>query len=222
MPSFFPDPSLDFEQGLVAVGGDLSPELLLEAYGKGLFPWPQEGYPMLWFCPDNRGILNFADFKIPQRLQRSCKNYAKKIEITRNENFEFVIRACAKQKRAGQNGTWINDEMIEAYLELSKMDVAQSWEVWSEGEIVGGGYGVLVRGIFSGESLFHHQTDMSKLALIKMVEDLKALGLDWMDTQMVTPLLASFGAIEIPKLDYLKRLKADQKPSQKSPKCNHR
>jgi len=146
----------------------------------------------------------------------------KKIEITRNENFEFVIRACAKQKRAGQNGTWINDEMIEAYLELSKMDVAQSWEVWSEGEIVGGGYGVLVRGIFSGESLFHHQTDMSKLALIKMVEDLKALGLDWMDTQMVTPLLASFGAIEIPKLDYLKRLKADQKPSQKGPKCNHR
>lgn len=220
MPSFFPDPNLDFEQGLVAVGGELSPELLLEAYGKGIFPWPQEGYPMLWFCPDKRGVLNFADFKIPQRLQGSMKNYAK-IKITRNENFEFVIQSCAKQKRANQSGTWINDEMMEAYTELSRMDIAQSWEVWDEGEIVGGGYGVFVRGIFSGESLFHHKTDMSKLALIRMVEDLKLLGCEWMDTQMVTPLLASFGAIEIPKLDYLKRLKADQKPSQKGPKRNH-
>lgn len=221
MPSFFPDPSLDFEQGLVTVGGVLSPELLLEAYGKGIFPWPQEGYPMLWFCPEKRGILNFSDFKIPQRLQRSLKNYSK-IKITRNENFEFVIRACAKQKRVGQTGTWISDEIIEAYTQLSRMDVAQSWEVWNEGEIVGGGYGVLVRGIFSGESLFHHQTDMSKLALIRMVKDLQAEGHDWIDTQMVTPLLASFGAIEISKLDYLKRLKADQKPSQKSPKRNQR
>lgn len=221
MPRFFPDPSLEFEQGLVAVGGELNSEILLEAYSLGIFPWPQEGYPMLWFCPDKRGVLNFTDFKIPTRLKRSMKNYSN-IRITRNENFAYVIRACAQQKRVGQAGTWINEEIIEAYIELSKLQVAQSWEVWSKDEIVGGGYGVLLRGIFSGESLFHHKSDMSKLALIKMVEDLQNMGLQWMDTQMVTPLLASFGAIEISKLDYLQRLKADQKPSQKGPKGNHR
>jgi len=213
----FPDPSQNFDQGLVAVGGDLSVDTLVEAYSLGIFPWPQEGYPMLWFCPDQRGILEFSNFHLPQRLQRSLKK-ASGIEVTSNENFPAVIQACAEQKRKGQSGTWIHPEIVEAYIELFKAGFARSWEVWENKKLVGGGYGVMVRGIFSGESLFHHKTDMSKLALIRMVEDLTLEGLTWMDTQMVTPLLASFGAVEISKQDYLKRLKTDQKPRQKGPK----
>lgn len=219
MPRQFPDPSFDYEQGLVAVGGDLKVETLVEAYSLGIFPWPQEGYPMLWFCPDKRGVLEFSNFHLPQRFQRNLKKMSG-IEVTRNENFPAVIRACAEQKRKGQTGTWIHPEIIDAYIRLFKAGYAHSWEVWENEKLVGGGYGVMVQGIFSGESLFHHKTDMSKIALKKMVEDLSLEGLTWMDTQMVTPLLASFGAVEVSKLDYLKRLKIDQKPSQKSPKRN--
>ncbi len=212
MPRIFPDPSGDFEQGLVAVGGDLKVATLVEAYSLGIFPWPQEGYPMLWFCPEQRGILEFSKFHLPQRFQRNLKKL-KDIEVTSNENFVAVIRACAEQKRKGQSGTWIHPEIIEAYIQLFKSGYARSWEVWEKGQLVGGGYGVMVKGIFAGESLFHYKTDMSKVALKQMVEDLSMEGLTWMDTQMVTPLLASFGANEISKKDYLKRLKADQKPS---------
>lgn len=208
----FPDPSLDYDQGLVAVGGDLSVDTLVEAYSLGIFPWPQEGYPMLWFCPNQRGVLDFSQFHLPSRFQRSLKKYTS-ITVTSNQNFEAVIRACAEQKRKGQPGTWIHSEMIDAYIQLFKAGFARSWEVWEKDELVGGGYGVMVRGVFSGESLFHYKTDMSKIALKSMVEDLTLEGLKWMDTQMVTPLLASFGAVEISKKNYLKRLKADQKPS---------
>lgn len=207
----FPDPSQNFDQGLIAVGGDLSVATLVEAYSLGIFPWPQEGYPMLWFCPDQRGVLDFSNYCMPQRFQRSLKKISG-IEVTSNENFPAVIRACAEQKRKGQTGTWIHPEIIDAYIQLFKAGYARSWEVWENNKLVGGGYGVMVRGIFSGESLFHHKTDMSKIALKRMVEDLTLEGLSWMDTQMVTPLLASFGAVEISKHEYLKRLKANQKP----------
>lgn len=208
----FPDPSQNFDQGLVAVGGDLSVATLIEAYSLGIFPWPQENYPMLWFCPDRRGVLDFANFRMPQRFQRSLKKISG-IQVTTNQNFSAVIKSCAEQKRKGQLGTWIHPDIIQAYIQLFEAGYARSWEVWENETLVGGGYGVMVRGIFSGESLFHHKTDMSKIVIKKMVEDLTLEGLSWMDTQMVTPLLASFGAIEIPKQEYLKRLKADQKPS---------
>lgn len=206
MREFFPDPAEDYEQGLVAVGGELEPEVLIEAYSKGIFPWPQEGYPMLWFCPDKRGILLFEDFRIPKRLQRELKKYSH-LRYTRNKNFTDVIQACAEQKRNQQIGTWISPEMQKAYIELHGLGLAHSWEVWEKEQLVGGGYGVLIKGVFAGESLFHKKTNMSKLALIKMVEDLKIEGHDWIDTQMVTPLLASFGAREITKKQFLKKLK---------------
>lgn len=206
MNQFFPDPSMDFEQGLVAVGGELSTELLVEAYGLGIFPWPQEGYPMLWFCPDRRGILKFSEFEIPTRLERDLKKYAH-LKVTRNQSFSEVIHECAKQKREGQKGTWITQEMCENYIVLNQKGWAHSWEVWEGSELVGGGYGVLVKNVFSGESLFHKKTNMSKVALIHMVRDLQSEGHDWMDTQMVTPLLESFGAREISKKQYLEWLK---------------
>jgi len=210
MTDIFPDPSLHYEQGLVAVGGPLTLEVLKEAYEKGIFPWPQVGYPMLWFCPDKRGILHFSEFKIPRSLKKKLKLY-ENCTVTRNQAFERVIRACAAQKRKDQKGSWITDEIVEAYIELFDNGHAHSWEVWKNGLLVGGGYGVLFKGVFSGESLFHKETDMSKLALIKMIEDLKSEGHSWIDTQMVTPLLALFGAREIDKLDYLKTLKERQK-----------
>ena len=205
----FPDPSLDYEEGLVGVGGDLEVSTLLEAYSKGIFPWPQEGYPMLWFCPEKRGILKFDHFKIPKSLKKKIKNY-QNIRYTKNKNFIAVIKACAEQKRVNQQGTWINDKIIKAYIKFHQAGYAHSWEVWENADLVGGGYGVFCKGVFSGESLFHRKTDMSKLALIQMVEDLKSEGLKWMDTQMVTPLLKSFGAEEIPKQQYLKILSMTQ------------
>lgn len=202
----FPDPKLDYEEGLVGIGGDLQVSTLVEAYSKGIFPWPQEGYPMLWFCPNSRGILHFADFKIPRSLKKKLSEY-QTLTFTRNKNFAEVIRACADQKRLNQQGTWINEKMIAAYIEFHKAGYAQSWEVWQGNELVGGGYGVFCKGVFSGESLFHKKTNMSKLVLIQMVQDLQKQGLKWMDTQMVTPLLKAFGATEIPKAQYLKLLK---------------
>jgi leucyl/phenylalanyl-tRNA---protein transferase len=201
----FPDPSLDYEQGLIAVGGNLSVELLVQAYSKGIFPWPQEGYPMLWFCPDKRGVLFINDFHLPQRLKKDLKKYIQ-IRVTRNQAFEKVIVACSQVNRKSQLGTWITEEMKDCYIEMFHQGFARSWEVWDQDQLVGGGYGVVVNGVFSGESLFHHKSNMSKLALMAMVEDLKLEGHEWIDTQMVTPLLASFGAKEISKKDYLKML----------------
>lgn len=210
----FPDPSLDYEEGLVGVGGNLNVSVLLEAYSKGIFPWPQEGYPMLWFCPEKRGIVQFEQFKIPSSLKKKIKTY-QSIKYTKNKCFADVIKACATQKRNNQQGTWINESMIKAYIKFHQAGYAHSWEVWDwhggKEELVGGGYGVLCQGVFSGESLFHKKTDMSKLALIQMVDDLKKQGLQWMDTQMVTPLLKSFGAHEISKKQYLKLLNTTQK-----------
>ncbi len=193
----------------MAVGGSLSVPILLEAYGQGVFPWPQEGYPLLWFCPDPRGFLDFDDFHVPKSLNKKLRSYAH-LRISRNEDFNQVIQCCADQKRKGQSGTWISNEIKSAYFELHRRGWAHSWEVWDNDELVGGGYGVLIRGVFSGESLFHKKTDMSKLALIRMVEDLRKLGLKWMDTQMVTPLLRSFGAREISKEKYLQLLRSSQ------------
>lgn len=210
----FPDPSRHYAEGLIAIGGDLSLEVLSEAYDKGIFPWPQEGYPMLWFCPEKRGVLSFEKFKIPHSLKKKLKHYSSR-RMTRNQAFARVIEACAVQKRKGQAGSWISNEIMDAYIMLFENGHAHSWEVWDGEELVGGGYGVLFKGVFSGESLFHTQTDMSKLALIQMVKDLKEQGHTWMDTQMVTPLLALFGAEEIPKLRYLEMLRKRQKDFQK-------
>jgi leucyl/phenylalanyl-tRNA--protein transferase len=205
----FPDPSLSYEQGLVAVGGELGVDLLVQAYSKGIFPWPQQGYPLLWFCPDNRGVLFFKDFHLPQRFKKDLRKFSQ-IKVTRNKAFEKVIEECSLVNRKSQAGTWITEEMKSAYIEMFHQGFARSWEVWDEGTLVGGGYGVLVKGVFSGESLFHHKSNMSKLALMAMVEDLTFEGHEWMDTQMVTPLSASFGAREISKADYLNLLRNRQ------------
>lgn len=200
----FPHPSTATEDGVVAVGGSLTLSTLVSAYRQGIFPWPHEDYPMLWFCPWERGILDFNEL----HLSRSLKKFLSKTgwRCTENKAFQEVIKKCAEVPRPGQSGTWISDEMVEAYKLLHQHGYAHSVEVWEGENLVGGIYGVFIQNCFSAESMFHSQSNASKLAFLHLVESLKSKGLEWMDVQMVTPITQSFGAKLIPQEAYLERL----------------
>ncbi|MBX2988913.1 MAG: leucyl/phenylalanyl-tRNA--protein transferase [Bdellovibrionaceae bacterium] len=205
----FPDPHATWVDGLVAVGGRADVGTLYHAYSRGIFPWPQEGMPMLWFSPEERGVLVFDELHVPKRLQRDLER-DEGLRYSRDEAFAAVIAACRDQKRPGQQGTWILPGMIEAYLNFHRAGFVRSFEVWRGAELVGGLYGVLVEGVFSGESMFHRETDASKKALVYAVSELQAEGLDWMDTQMVTPVVQSLGGRTIPREEYLRWMKKSQ------------
>lgn len=198
-----PHPYSPTFEGIIATGGELTPELLQEAYGKGIFPWPQSGSPMLWFSPEKRGILEFKDFHVPASMLKFAKKHSN-WRYTLNEDFPNVIRHCRTQERKDQNGTWILPEVVDAYLKLAEKGHILSLEVWEEQELIGGIYGVYMDGFFSGESMFHLRTNASKMALWKMVEHLKSQGLTWIDTQMVTPVVAAFGGKLVPREVFLK------------------
>lgn len=204
----FPDPRGFWPEGVVAVGGRVDVGTLYHAYRRGIFPWPQEGYPMLWFCPDQRGILDFSDFHIPRRLKQQMKDDG--LRFSRNEAFSDVIAGCREQPRPGQNGTWITSEMEEAYCHFHEAGFAHSFEAWRGEKLVGGLYGVMVKGVFSGESMFHRESEASKKVLVYAVETLRSEGHQWIDTQMVTPVIESFGGKMIPKEEYLLRMRARQ------------
>lgn len=192
---------------LVAIGGALNLSNLVEAYSRGIFPWPQEGLPLLWFSPQKRGVLFFEEFHLPQSLQKFIKKQKGKYQVSVNQDFKQVMLECQLQKRKGQAGTWILDEMIPAYVQLHEKGLALSVEIWRDEVLVGGIYGVLINNVFSGESMFHKETNMSKLALMHLIEELKRRSLNWMDIQMVTPLLENFGGRYIPRSEYLKLIK---------------
>jgi leucyl/phenylalanyl-tRNA--protein transferase len=206
----FPDPRHSLAEGVVAVGGQLDVGTLYEAYHRGIFPWPQEGLPLLWFCPDQRGILDFKDFAVPSSLQRFRRKNSL-WEFTVNKSFHQVIEECGRQPRPGQNGTWLTSSMKRAYLKFFEEGYCLSVEVRENNILIGGIYGVLVEGVFSGESMFYKKPNASKMALWYLVELLKSKGHQWMDVQMVTPVVESFGGKYVPKEDYLKMLKARQK-----------
>lgn len=207
--NLFPHPSLANEEGVLAIGGDLSIETLLEAYSHGIFPWPHEDYPLLWFCPWERGILEFQNLHIP----RSLKKYAMKQNwrYTWNQDFTSVIRECAQTIRPGQSGTWINANLINSYEKFHASGYAHSLEVWEEGTLIGGIYGVLVKNVFSAESMFYKKSNASKWALWQLVNHLQTLGLTWIDVQMVTSITESFGAHLISQKDFLLKLQQSQK-----------
>lgn len=193
-------------ESLVAVGGDLREDTLLEAYEAGIFPWPQKGAPLLWHSPDPRGVLDFPDLRVPRSLRADVRRGG--FTFTADKAFPAVIKACAQAPRHGQSGTWITPQMQRAYTRLHELGIAHSVECWSGGELVGGLYGVHVAGVFSGESMFHTVTGASKASLVETVRRLRALGHAWMDVQMVTPVTGMLGAHEIPRRDFLRRLKA--------------
>lgn len=205
-PSRFPDPELADPSGLVAIGLDLKPETLLDAYAHGIFPWYSEGQPILWWSPDPRMVLFPEAFHCSRRLARRLRQ--PRYGFTRDRAFADVIRTCAEIERPGQDGTWITPEMIEAYLELHRLGWAHSYEVWLDGDLVGGLYGVAMGRIFFAESMFSRVTDGSKMALARLVADALDSGIRLIDCQLYTPHLASLGACEIPRSEFLAIVRA--------------
>ena len=205
-PKFDPrllDPRRADESGLVAVGGDLRPEWLLRAYCNGIFPWYALGDPVLWWSPDPRAIFDLDHFHVARRLQRTIRSG--RFHVTVNQAFARVIRGCADRP---EEETWITPEMIAAYEELHRLGHAHSVEAWAGEELGGGLYGVAVGGLFAAESMFTRCRDASKVALTFLVERLRERGFRLLDTQMLTGHTASLGAIEIPREEYLRRLRA--------------
>jgi leucyl/phenylalanyl-tRNA--protein transferase len=200
----FPDPADAEPDGLLAVGGDLSPERLLAAYASGIFPWYDESTPILWWSPDPRLVLLPEGLHVPRSLARTIRRgtYA----VTADAAFGRVIRRCAEARRPGQRGTWITGEMVRAYERLHRLGFAHSFEAW-EGEVLAGGlYGVALGAAFFGESMFADRPDASKVAFVRAVEWLAARGVELVDAQVHTEHLERFGAREIPREEFLARL----------------
>lgn len=190
--------------GLIAIGGDLSASRLLSAYRQGIFPWFSPGEPVLWWSPDPRMVLFPEQVVINRSLRKIIQQ--QRFELRINTAFEQVMQACALTPRHGQAGTWIVPEMIAAYTQLHAMGYAHSVEAWQHNTLVGGCYGIKIGRMFYGESMFHHVSNASKVAFAHMVEWLQMQQVGMIDCQMHTPLLASFGAYEIPREPFIERL----------------
>jgi len=202
----FPPPDYADPSGLLAVGGDLSSERLLEAYRAGIFPWYSDDQPILWWSPDPRFMLELDEFKLSRSLKKILRR--KIFHVTFDRVFDKVIEACASVPREGQSGTWITPEMQQAYITLHGLGYAHSVETWFQGELVGGLYGVSLGKAFFGESMFHRKADASKVALAILVEKLKGWDFEFIDSQMTTDHMARLGAREVPRRIFLKRLKS--------------
>ena len=198
----FPDPRSANEDGIVAWGGDLNPTRLIRAYQNGIFPWYAKDEPIIWWSTNPRLIMELDDFKLSKSLKKSMKKFEYKFDT----NFESVIRECSLVPREGQNGTWIQDEIIEAYTTLHSLGVAHSIESYYKGELVGGLYGVVVGKVFCGESMFAKKSDASKSAYAMLIKHLKKWEYDFIDAQVPTEHLKSLGAKEVSRDYYLSRL----------------
>jgi leucyl/phenylalanyl-tRNA--protein transferase len=209
----FPPPDYADPSGLIAVGGDLSSERLLEAYRVGIFPWYSEDQPILWWSPDPRFVLELDQFKISRSLGKKLRRRV--FHVSFDRVFDDVIAACAAVPREGQSGTWITPEMQEAYIKLHGLGFAHSVEAWFEGQLVGGLYGVSLGKAFFGESMFHRKPDASKVALAILVENLKKWGFHFIDSQMATEHMNRLGATEIPRRIFLRRLRSALRHSTK-------
>jgi leucyl/phenylalanyl-tRNA--protein transferase len=201
----FPDPELAEPDGLLAVGGDLSPDRLLRAYADGIFPWYSEDTPILWWSPEPRMVLLPAEFHVPRSLRRTMRAGA--FEVRSDTAFGDVVRHCAGKDRPGQDGTWITPEMILAYERLHDLGFAHSFEAWEGDELAGGLYGVSLGAAFFGESMFADRPDASKVAFAASVEWLRGRGFELIDCQVDTEHLRRFGAREIPRAEFLARLR---------------
>ena len=207
----FPPPELAEEDGLLAVGGDLSVERLVLAYSMGIFPWYSDGYPILWWSPDPRLVLIPSELRVSKTLKQTIRQG--RFRVSTNEAFAEVIRGCASAKRKGEQGTWITEEMIEAYIRLHRAGHAHSVESWDGDELAGGLYGVMMGKAFFGESMFTKKSDASKVAFAVYAAKLAQKGFELIDCQVTTEHLKRFGAKEIPRTEFLKLLKKALKGS---------
>jgi len=203
-----PFPSLESAlsdpNGLLAVGGDLSPARILAAYRRGIFPWFGDGQPILWWSPNPRMVLDVDGFKVSRSLRKRLAHH--EFELSMDTAFRAVVDACARVPRAGQHGTWITEEMIDAYCELHALGYTHSIEAWRDGDLVGGLYGLALGRVFFGESMFSRATDASKCALAALVAHLRRLEVPLIDCQQETAHLRSLGARPIPRSAFAGRL----------------
>jgi leucyl/phenylalanyl-tRNA--protein transferase len=202
----FPPVSKASEDGFLAIGGDLSPERLVLAYKSGIFPWFEEGDPILWWSPNPRMVLFFEDLIVSKSMRNILNRDT--FKVTFNQDFRGVISNCQKIKRDGQHGTWITNEMIEAYCKLNELGIAKSVEVWQDDELVGGLYGVDLGTIFCGESMFSKVPNASKVAFIHWSRHLEANNYKLLDCQIYNPHLESLGCREIARDHFIEILKS--------------
>lgn len=190
-------------EGIVGVGGTLDPDTLLAAYSAGVFPWFNAGDPVIWWSPDPRAVIPLDAFHVPRRLATTIRQ--NRFRVTADTRFAEVMRGCAENRA---DGTWVTDEMVAAYTHLHRLGHAHSVEAWQGEELVGGVYGVSVGGLFAGESMFHRVRDASKVALVALLTRLRNRGYLLFDTQIANDHTAQFGAVDIPRAEYLRRLAA--------------
>ncbi|MEX2487202.1 MAG: leucyl/phenylalanyl-tRNA--protein transferase [Nitriliruptoraceae bacterium] len=200
-PWAFPDPRSADEDGVVGVGADLHVATLVDAYRQGLFPWPHADLPLPWFCPDPRGVIPVDEMHVSRSLRRRLRTCG--WTVTVDEAFAQVVEQCAAER---DDGTWITTDMARAYAELHRFGWAHSIEVWDGSSLVGGVYGVQVGGVFTGESMFHRQSDASKVALIALASRFAVAGGEVIDVQLTTPHLATIGARDIDRDTFLRTL----------------
>jgi len=198
----FPNPKDANDDGIVAWGGDLNTSRLLRAYQNGIFPWYSQDDPIIWWSVNPRLIMELNDFKLSRSLKKSIKKFTYKFD----SNFKKVIQNCKTVERNDKNGTWINNDVVQAYSELHDLGVAHSVESYLDDKLVGGLYGVVVGKVFCGESMFAHETDASKAAYATLIKHLKHWGYDFIDCQVPTNHLKSLGAKEVSKDYFLERL----------------
>ncbi|OQY58344.1 MAG: leucyl/phenylalanyl-tRNA--protein transferase [Desulfobacteraceae bacterium 4572_88] len=201
----FPPPHLATQDGLLAVGGDLSQKRLLLAYQMGIFPWYSDDEPIIWWSPDPRLVLYPWELRVSRSLKKTIRK--EQFHVTLDTAFEQVITSCAQVRIRKNEGTWIVDEMIEAYCKLHKSGFAHSAEAWCDGELAGGLYGLSLGTCFFGESMFTSVSNASKVAFVKFAEHLREMSFEMIDCQVATDHLAHFGAREIPRRLFLKQLK---------------
>lgn len=200
---FFPPAERAARRGLVLMGGELSPEWLIDAYRHGIFPWPSDEHRLSWWSPDPRAIFEFDNFHVSRSLARTCRRGA--FSVTFDRDFASVIEGCASTgERAG--GTWITTGIKRAYRQLHDLNLAHSVEAWQDGILVGGVYGVAIGALFAAESMFHRQRDASKVALAHLVAHLRQRGYQLLDIQQLTPHTGRLGATEIPRSEFLLRV----------------
>lgn len=197
--------ALDDPNGLLAIGGDLTPNRLLSAYRQGVFPWYGEGQPILWWSPAPRMVLYPQELYISRSMRKRLRQAD--FEVRFNTAFSEVMQACAKVVRPGQDSTWITSSMIKAYVRLHELGYAHSAETWIDGRLVGGLYGIRIGRMFFGESMFHHISNASKIAFIHLVQTLQEQGCELIDCQMHTTHLASLGAREISRNEFCRHLR---------------